>query len=334
VSIGGVLAEARRQVGLSVTEVSHRTGFGETIITAIERDDHAACHGDSDSCAHIRGIARAVGIDPEVLIREYDSARLRPQALGDDVIEPILPIGKPQHPSRAGPVEPAARRQRRQRPSAWAVVLGVALVAGLGLGGYFLANPGGSIVPSAGAHRPAPQHAGQASHAESAPTQGTHAPSPTATAFAAPPRILTPASAAALGFSGGQGDNGDLTRLAIDRNPATAWRTDWYTTARFGNLYPGTGLLLDMGRTVTITAVRITLGRAPGAAFQLRVGSAPALASLRPVAQAANASGVAHLRPAQPAHGRYVLIWFTKLPPDPAGTFRGRVYGLQIEGRT
>jgi hypothetical protein len=25
------------------------------------------------------------------------------------------------------------------------------------------------------------------------------------------------------------------------------WHADWYTTARFGNLYPGTGLLVDMG---------------------------------------------------------------------------------------
>jgi len=164
-------------------------------------------------------------------------------------------------------------------------------------------------------------------------TPAASAPAVT-TPAAAPLRALTPASASAFGSSGGPGDNSDLALLAIDRNPATAWHTDWYTTAQFGNLYPGTGLLVDMGQPVTITAARITLGPAHGASFQLRAGAAPAMASLRPVAQAANAGGVVGLRLTRPAHGRYVLIWFTSLPPDPAGTFQENVYDLQLEGRT
>lgn len=148
-----------------------------------------------------------------------------------------------------------------------------------------------------------------------------------------PPRMLTPVSAAAFGRQGaGQGDNAQLAPLAIDGNPATAWRTDWYTTARFGNLYQGTGMLLDMGRPVTITAARITLG-APGARFELRVGARPALAGLTPVAHAANAGGVVRLRLPAPAHGRYVLVWFTRLPADPAGTFQASVYEINLAGR-
>src|SRR5258708_3761320 len=149
----------------------------------------------------------------------------------------------------------------------------------------------------------------------------------------APARPLPPASATALGSASGPGDNSGLARLAIDGNPATDWHTDWYTTAQFGNLYPGTGLLVDMGRPVTITAARITLGPARGAGFQLRVGAAPALAALPPVAGAADAAGVVRLRLTTPAHRRYVLIWFTSLPPDPAGTFQASVYELRLEGR-
>ena len=52
----------------------------------------------------------------------------------------------------------------------------------------------------------------------------------------------------------GQGDDPGHVRLAIDGSSGTAWHTDWYTTAHFGNLYSGTGLLVDMGRPVTITA--------------------------------------------------------------------------------
>jgi len=155
---------------------------------------------------------------------------------------------------------------------------------------------------------------------------------------AAPPAVpvqaLAPVSATAFGVSGpGQGDNPQTARLAIDGSSATAWRTDWYTSARFGNLYPATGLLLHMGRPVTVTAARISLGRIPGASLQLRIGAAPVLAALRPVAHAADVGGVVHLRLASPAHGRYVLIWFTRLPPKPDGTFQASVYNVRLAGR-
>jgi hypothetical protein len=51
-----------------------------------------------------------------------------------------------------------------------------------------------------------------------------------------------------------------------------------------------------------------------------------------PVARAAGAGGVVHLRFASPAHGRYVLLWFTRLPPDPAGTFQASVYDISLTG--
>jgi len=60
-------------------------------------------------------------------------------------------------------------------------------------------------------------------------------------------RALTPVSAAAFDpYDDGQGDNSRLAHLAIDAGPATGWHTDWYATASFGNLKPGTDLLLDM----------------------------------------------------------------------------------------
>jgi transcriptional regulator with XRE-family HTH domain len=164
-------------------------------------------------------------------------------------------------------------------------------------------------------------------------------PTPAATRKPAVPlstsATLTPASAASFGVSGpGQGDNQQDAPLAIDGRPGTAWNTDWYASARFGNLYPGTGLMLDMGRPVTITSAEISLGGAPGASFQLRVGSAPTLAGLPPVARAAHASGMVRLRLSTPARGRYVLIWFTKLPLTANGNFEASVYNVRLQGRT
>ena len=68
-------------------------------------------------------------------------------------------------------------------------------------------------------------------------------------------------------YGDGQGENNQLAYLAIDGNPATAWHTEWYASASFGGLKPGTGLLLDMGRTVTISTVRVLLGSHAGRRF-------------------------------------------------------------------
>ena len=80
VSIGEILTSARRQAGLTITQVSERTRIRETIIRGIERDDFPACGGDFYARGHIRAIARTAGVDLESLIREYDSSQGTPQA--------------------------------------------------------------------------------------------------------------------------------------------------------------------------------------------------------------------------------------------------------------
>ncbi len=147
---------------------------------------------------------------------------------------------------------------------------------------------------------------------------------------------VIPASAATFDpYGDGQGAGGaQQAEQAIDGSPATAWHTAWYTTALFGNLKPGTGLLLDMGRPVTITGIKITLGSLPGADFQVRTGAAAAsLADTHQVARVTGAGGQVDLQLTTPARGaRYVLIWFTKLPPDGSGTFQATVYNVSLNG--
>jgi hypothetical protein len=222
---------------------------------------------------------------------------------------------------------------------AGAVTIGLALVVAAGFAGYrLLAGPAQAGPAAAGGHGPTQHPAGQGTAGPAAPAgpAATARPAPTASpgpARATAPaaaRALTPVRAAADGPGGG--DNSQLAYRAIDASHATAWRTDWYTTARFGNLYPGTGLRLDMGHPVTVTGVRISLGRAAGAALQVRVGAARGLAQRPPAARAAGAAGVLRLRFSRPAHGRYVLLWFTRLPADPAGTFQASVYNIKLTG--
>jgi integrase len=93
VSIGEGLAQARRQAGLTVTQVSERTCIRETIILGIAHDDYSACGGDFYTRGHIRAIAKAVGTDPMPLITT---------ALNDQVtfLHPCKGVKTPPIPKR------------------------------------------------------------------------------------------------------------------------------------------------------------------------------------------------------------------------------------------
>jgi len=240
------------------------------------------------------------------------------------------PPGQPgRHSLPPAPVPPG--RTRGRRPLNWAALVALVLLGGLGYLAYHLfagSSPATSSANSAPARPPASHSAGRSSPAQTPTPTPTSSPSPKPTLQARP---LTPAGAQALGVSG-PGDDPADAHLAIDGNPGTAWHTDWYTTAAFGNLYAGTGLLVDMGRTVKITSARIQFGPARGGSFQLRIGRHPSSAGLRTVAHGVPA-GTAHLRLASPARGRYVLIWFTSLPVDATGNYRATVDDLRLRGQ-
>ena len=120
--------------------------------------------------------------------------------------------------------------------------------------------------------------------------------------------------------------------LAIDGIAGTAWHTSWYGSANFGEVQSGTGLLIDLGKPMAITVVRLALDQPPGADLQLRAGDSPRLASLRAVASEAGDGGVARLRPSAPVVARYALIWFTKLPLEPNGNYFASIYDIKIYG--
>ena len=146
------------------------------------------------------------------------------------------------------------------------------------------------------------------------PAPGRHLRRPPHRSLPRPSRALKPVSAMSFDpYGDGRAENNQLAPLAIDASPATAWHTDWYTTARFGNLKPGTGLLLDMGREVTIKDAVTRHSAALPAPTSSCVSAMRrhSLQDLRPVAHAANAGGAMRLQLTKPAHARYVLIWFT-----------------------
>ncbi|HEX3488932.1 MAG TPA: helix-turn-helix domain-containing protein [Streptosporangiaceae bacterium] len=219
--------------------------------------------------------------------------------------------------------DPESRRLGRgQMATVWVV-----LAAVIGFAVYSFVFAAGHRASASGSHHSHRRVQATAHHHKTSAPVSSPSPVPS------PAVALRPAGASAFGAAGSQPDNPGEAALAIDRSRGTAWQTDWYATSHFGNLYQGTGLMIDMGHPVTITSVQIGLGRAHGANFSLRVGNTPTLAALKTAASTSNAWGTVNLKLSTPTQGRYVLIWLTNLPRNPAGQYQASIYNVKISGQ-
>jgi hypothetical protein len=192
----------------------------------------------------------------------------------------------------------------------------------------------GHGTPQASASRPGTPSAAPRSTSSAAPTgQASSRPSPGPAKPTVPVAVLPVTSVQVFGPNGtSDGDNPGLVASVIGGAATMPWHTKWYTTTHFGNLQSGTGLLLDMGSTVTIT--KVTLNLAAGSAdVVIRVGNSPVPGALTEIAKGTDDGGTVSMSAAKPASGRYVEVWFTSLPEDSAGTYEEFVYGVQVTGR-
>jgi len=220
-----------------------------------------------------------------------------------------------------------------RRRAGLAAALGVAALAVLGYAAFEFS--GQVTAPRAASQPVSSQQAVAkplATHPPATPTPiattaVTATPKPTVA-----PQTLAAVSAVAFGPHGtADGDNPQIAARVLT-DPAMGWVSQWYATPSFGDLKQGTGLLLDLGRTVTVTTVTLTLGSPPGTALELRLGAAPDLTALPVVTTATATRDQLSLPLASPAKARYVLLWFTRLPPDDAGTYQLFVHQVAIQG--
>ncbi|MEU3415928.1 RodZ domain-containing protein [Streptomyces sp. NPDC006658] len=118
-SVGRVLKQARIAAGLTVDDVSTATRVRIAIVHAIEADDFAPCGGDVYARGHIRTLARAVHLDPEPLIAQYDAEH----------------GGRPA-PTPAAPLFEAERIRPERRGPNWTAAMVAAIVVVIGFVGF------------------------------------------------------------------------------------------------------------------------------------------------------------------------------------------------------
>jgi tRNA A-37 threonylcarbamoyl transferase component Bud32 len=126
------------------------------------------------------------------------------------------------------------------------------------------------------------------------------------------------AQATAFDPLGDGGEHDDEARLAVDGDPATAWRSETYSTVGFGATKPGVGLVVTLDDVARLRDLRVE-SPTIGWAAQVFVADSPATALEdwgEPVTSAADLDGGATFDLAG-TEGRAVLLWITQLGANP-----------------
>jgi cytoskeleton protein RodZ len=218
--LGGALAAARRERGLSVEEVSAATRIRPAIIRAIEADDFDACGGAVYARGHLRSVAQVVGADSRPLVEEFDRRFNQPV--------PALrtaPLGSFEPPRDAG-------RSGRQSPTWTSVAAGVLVVVLLFLGA--------SWVVGRSHDDPAGTPGSQALVTAPAAATTTPAPKPTATPKPAPPaprgvvlRLRAAGGSSWVSVTGS--DQNQLYQGVLTDGAVKEFRDTRQLSVRFGN---------------------------------------------------------------------------------------------------
>jgi len=115
---------------------------------------------------------------------------------------------------------------------------------------------------------------------------------------------------------------------AIDSNKSSAWTTQHYSSASFGKLRSGVGLVIDMGKVVTVSKVKVLMPNAgQQGTVELHVGDSLGPGTTK--TDTGGASGSFDLD-GKSTKGRYITLWFTKLPN--IGEFRATVRDVAVYG--
>jgi hypothetical protein len=178
------------------------------------------------------------------------------------------------------PAQPARPRGRRRRLSPWtALLVGLALIGG-GLGAYLALRDDDSGGGGGG---------------------GTSGP------------IHLVASNAYDPEGDGQENDSEVAN-ATDGNAGTAWHTEHYRTAAFGNLKKGVGLVLDAGSPVRPRSLTIRTDT-PGFTADVKAGASTS-GPFDTVSTSMQVDSRTTFELSVDPARRYFLIWITGLPPN------------------
>ncbi|MFE3033596.1 protein kinase family protein [Streptomyces canus] len=308
------LAGLPKDVGLiapdQVRAGVHR-GLSELSMRALANDGATASRHES-ACTTPEELVKAIGEMPR--IRPPEPAFTAPPDYQRTTYQQGT-YGRPApHPGVTQPVPapPPPLQSRTGRALKWAV--SALLIAALGLGSWQLAD---ALMDRGG--KSDENQTQTTDDGDKGPTKKASAPITIVKGYDFDP------------FGDGSEKPSDIQK-AYDSDASSYWQTDYYAGADFGNLKPGLGIILDLGKVQDIGKVTVTF--MGDTSVELRAASSDA--SSRPTTfdaytKVAEGSGTGvPLKPDKAVKSRYLLVWLTKLPLTEEGTYRGRVADIKV----
>ena len=122
-------------------------------------------------------------------------------------------------------------------------------------------------------------------------------------------------------------ERNDLLPKATDGSTSSYWQTERYTTAQFGNLKHGVGLVLDAGDDVELHSVTVTTGT-PGFTAEIQAGASKA-GPFETVSSSQTVNGKTTFTTSVSKARRYYVVWITRLAHFDTGD-PSKPYGAQI----
>ncbi|MDT0480251.1 protein kinase family protein [Streptomyces doebereineriae] len=308
------LAGLPKDVGLiapdQVRAGVHR-GLSELAMRALVNDGATASRHES-ACTTPEELVKAIGEMPR--IRPPEPTFTAPPEYQRTTYQQGT-YGRPApHPGVTQPVPtpPPPLQSRTGRALKWAV--SALLIAALGLGSWQLAD---ALMDRGG-------------KSDENQTQTTDDGDKN------PPKAASVPITIAKGYDfdpfGDGSEKPKTIKKAYDNDTSSYWQTDFYEGANFGNLKPGLGMILDLGKVQDIGKVTVTF--VGDTSVELRAAASDA--GSRPTSfdaytKVAEGSGTGvPLKPDKAVKSRYLLIWLTKLPLTEEGNYRGRVADIKI----
>jgi cytoskeletal protein RodZ len=266
VAVGAVLAQARRDAGLSTADLSEATRIREHVIEAIERGNVSVAGGEIYARGHIRVMAGALGLDAAALLARLD-APVAVQVTGPQEPVPAAPAPRASaghHASLAGDLARTVGTKPRRSGPNWSAVMVAALALIIAVGAVQLyrgtagapAHPAAVpqvTTPSASVAPVAPQPSSTpVSSPASSPSASSGQPAPSGSASAPGSSASPPAGVVA---------QGNAVTVGLTVTGGACWMR---VTTSGQTLFEGT---LSRGATRTFqgkSRVKLLLGNAGG----------------------------------------------------------------------
>ena len=286
---------------ICVTTITERGAMSERRITTASQlvNELTQVLGTADASADLEQRVRSWRTDEDQPV-----ARLAPAAVTTTQparaldLEPETVVVEPR--PQPSPGQPPAERAQRSRPVLWVLLAlaVIALVVSLIIVGVNSARENSAQEPPTPATGP------------------STTPSPTASAI-----TIVGAQDFDPETDGGNGEElPELVGNVFDGDPATSWKTMSYKNRpNLGGLKPGVGVILDLGEPRTVTAAELTLtGGATSIELRVPSGEEPSMrteADWMLVGANEAATGTVSVPLTSPTETRYLMVYFTNLPP-------------------